>query len=46
MWSSRVSGAITALCFGRAVNAAFGLTSKGNAYSVDTNAGLVFDVSK
>jgi hypothetical protein len=31
---------------GSGVNAAFGVTSKGNSYSVDTNGGLVFDVSK
>ncbi|KAK4213772.1 rhamnogalacturonase B [Rhypophila decipiens] len=28
------------------VHAAFGLTSKGNSFSVDTNAGLIFEVSK
>lgn len=31
---------------GRGVNAGFGVTTKGNSYSVDTNGGLVFDVSK
>jgi hypothetical protein len=31
---------------GRLGHAAFGLTSKGNSYSVDTGGGLVFDVSK
>ncbi|KAK0612621.1 rhamnogalacturonase B [Bombardia bombarda] len=29
-----------------AVNAGFGLTTKSNAYSVDTDGGLVFDVSR
>ncbi|KAK0725849.1 rhamnogalacturonase B [Lasiosphaeris hirsuta] len=31
---------------GRAVDAAFGVTTKSNSFSVDTNAGLTFDVSK
>jgi rhamnogalacturonan endolyase len=31
---------------GKGVNAAFGVTTKGNSYSVDTDGGLVFDVSK
>ncbi|KAK3331503.1 rhamnogalacturonase B, partial [Apodospora peruviana] len=30
----------------RTVHAGFGLTSTGNSYRVDTNGGLVFDVSK
>ncbi len=31
---------------GGGANAGFGVTTKGNSYSVDTNGGLVFDVSK
>lgn len=27
-------------------NAAFGVSTKGNGFTVDTNAGLTFDVSK
>lgn len=27
-------------------NAAFGVITKGNGFSVDTNAGLTFDVNK
>lgn len=30
----------------KTVDAGFGVTTKGNSYSVDTNGGLVFDVSK
>ncbi|KAK0702994.1 rhamnogalacturonase B [Lasiosphaeria miniovina] len=40
-----VPAAIVALAAG-AVNAGFGVTSKSSSYSVDTNGGLVFDVSK
>ncbi|KAK1757944.1 rhamnogalacturonase B [Echria macrotheca] len=46
MWSCVISGALAMFGLGGGVQAAFGLTSKGNSYSVDTNAGLVFDVSK
>lgn len=30
----------------RLADAAFGVTTKGNSFSVDTNAGLVFDISR
>lgn len=43
MWAKVV---IAAWFIVRTVDAAFGLSSKGNSWSVDTNAGLVFEVSK
>ncbi|KAK4442058.1 rhamnogalacturonase B [Podospora aff. communis PSN243] len=46
MRSLKISAALVACQLGRIVNAVFGLTSKGNSFSVDTNAGLVFEVSK
>ena len=43
----RLDLAVVSLAYlGRTVNAAFGLTSKSNSWSVDTNGGLVFEVSK
>lgn len=38
--------AVAIAWMGRTVDAGFGVTTKGNSYSVDTNGGLVFDVSK
>ncbi|KAJ9155835.1 Rhamnogalacturonase B [Coniochaeta hoffmannii] len=38
--------AVVVAWLGKGANAAFGVTSKGNSYSIDTNGGLVFDVSK
>ena len=38
--------AVLVAWLGQGTEAAFGVTSKGNSYSVDTNGGLVFDVSK
>ncbi|KAK3364560.1 rhamnogalacturonase B [Lasiosphaeria hispida] len=46
MRSTAVSGAILAWAMGRAVDAAFGVTTKSNSFSIDTNGGLAFDVSK
>ena len=46
MWSCTASVLAIWLGLGRTAHAAFGLSSKGNSYSVDTNGGLVFDVSK
>ena len=40
------TAALVACWLPETANAAFGLTSKSNAFSVDTNAGLVFEVSK
>ncbi|KAB5549555.1 rhamnogalacturonase B [Coniochaeta sp. 2T2.1] len=38
--------ALAAASLSSTANAAFGVTTKGNSYSVDTSGGLVFDVSK
>ena len=46
MRSLKLQAALLACQLWRTVDAAFGLASKGNSFSVDTNAGLVFDVSK
>ncbi|KAK0654746.1 rhamnogalacturonase B [Cercophora newfieldiana] len=46
MISPKLLGLIIGWCLWRTAEAAFGLTSKGNSFSIDTNAGLVFDVSK
>ncbi len=45
MYTSLTSVAVTAWLLGTA-SAKFGLTTSGNSYRVDTNGGLVFDVSK
>jgi len=37
---------LSAAWLGRTAEAAFGLSSKASSWSVDTNAGLVFEVSK
>jgi rhamnogalacturonan endolyase len=40
------SVAVTAWVLGKPAFAKFGVTTKGNAFSVDTDGGLVFDVNK
>ncbi|KAK3372748.1 rhamnogalacturonase B [Podospora didyma] len=45
MRSLALSAALVAW-MGSSVQAAFGVTTKANSYSVDTNGGLVFDVSR
>jgi hypothetical protein len=37
---------VTGLALAGLASAKFGLSSKGDSYSVDTNAGLVFDVDR
>jgi hypothetical protein len=46
MKSPTTSVSLAGLWLARFTDAAFGVTTKGNSFSIDTNAGLVFDVSR
>ncbi|KAK3988395.1 rhamnogalacturonase B [Cladorrhinum sp. PSN332] len=46
MWFSRLPVALVAWISATTVSAKFGVTTKGNSFSVDTNGGLTFDVNK
>lgn len=46
MKSPTLSVTLAGVLLARFADAAFGVTTKGNSFSVDTNAGLVFDVSR